>query len=91
MLSPVPLEDRTCELCNLNVCEDEVHFLCICPLYQQSRQRFFDHIRTFEPNFNLMGNSEKCILNKNHQTKLAKFIALIWETRKNYLFNIRLQ
>ena len=29
----VPADERLCEICNLNLVEDEIHFLCFCPRY----------------------------------------------------------
>ena len=37
----IDLENRICELCNLNKVEDELHFLFYCPLYQDDRICFF--------------------------------------------------
>ena len=31
------LEDRICEVCNLNEIEDELHFICKCELYNETR------------------------------------------------------
>lgn len=36
----LPPEDRLCEQCNLNEKEDEVHLLCVCPLYSNLRSKF---------------------------------------------------
>ena len=32
----IPVHERTCSLCNMNVTEDEIHFVMICPLYNKS-------------------------------------------------------
>ena len=29
------LEERLCQICNSNTIEDEFHFLCVCPHYEQ--------------------------------------------------------
>ena len=35
------LENRTCNVCNNNVIEDEFHFVCICPEYSIKNQAIF--------------------------------------------------
>ena len=45
-LSP---ELRLCKLCNMNVCEDEKHFILICPHYAEERKLFLDHINIVYP------------------------------------------
>ena len=34
------LENRTCNVCNNNVIEDEFHFVCICPEYSKNQAIF---------------------------------------------------
>ena len=34
------LEDRICEVCNLNEKEDELHFICKCELYNEPEINF---------------------------------------------------
>ena len=36
--------ERVCGLCNLNLCEDEIHFLLIYTLYRDLRQLLIDFI-----------------------------------------------
>lgn len=31
---------RACNLCNVNIVEDEYHFILTCPFYTNSKQRF---------------------------------------------------
>ena len=37
----IPYHHRICSLCTLNQIEDEFHFMCICPLYSDVRERYF--------------------------------------------------
>ena len=39
-------EDRICTFCNLNKIEDEVHFLCECPLYEVLRAALYSEINS---------------------------------------------
>ena len=36
-LMRIPLEERICKLCNMKRVEDEVHFICECPIYERER------------------------------------------------------
>jgi len=47
----IPLENRICTLCDLNVCESEYHFMLECPLYSDQRVLLFEHASSFEPQF----------------------------------------
>ncbi len=40
----IPLEERVCVLCNINVIEDEMHMLCTCTLYQHLRIEMYTNI-----------------------------------------------
>ena len=35
---PQPVSERICPMCHLNVVEDEIHFVLICPLYNVLRE-----------------------------------------------------
>ena len=37
----ISYQQRICSLCTLHEIEDEFHFMCICPLYSDVRERFF--------------------------------------------------
>ena len=43
----VPADGWLCEICNLNLVEDEIHFLCFCPRYQELRTELYLYIRMF--------------------------------------------
>ena len=44
----LPLEERTCSLCTLNVIEDEKHLLLHCPFYEEERSHLFCKILTHD-------------------------------------------
>lgn len=37
----IPQENRKCTICNLNVIENEYHFLLVCPKYIELRRKYF--------------------------------------------------
>lgn len=46
----IKVEDRVCKHCNLNVIEDEKHFLMECPLYSTLREKMTEKIKSMCPN-----------------------------------------
>ena len=38
----IPVDMRLCKVCESNITEDEVHFLMLCPAYQELRQLYYD-------------------------------------------------
>ena len=82
------IEDRICELCQLNCIEDESHFLCICPLYSDVRVPLFDKGRNVIPNFDDLDANEKLILlMKNCWKDVSNFIVSAWKIRQNVLYH----
>ena len=81
------IEDRLCTVCNLNVVENEMHFLFECPCYAKLRQQWLQNIRKSCNNFDNLDNSEKLslIFEKFHRCT-AKFIQTCFNTRKELLF-----
>ena len=49
--------DRVCKLCDLNVIEDEFHFMMICPFYSTLRKTVLDEISEIH-NFDLLNNND---------------------------------
>jgi 23S rRNA-/tRNA-specific pseudouridylate synthase len=53
------LEDRTCQICNTPIVEDEFHFLCICICYDDLRQTMFNNVSEKFPIFANMNVNER--------------------------------
>ncbi len=63
--------DIICELCNIEI-ENEQHFICTCPLYNEERNNMYKNENI--PNFNALTASDKFIsLMKSEQNKVGKF------------------
>ena len=66
----VPYHERVCEICKNNVgeifIEDEYHFVCVCYVYQELRQRFLPSYITTNPDEHnfllLMASNEPAIV-----------------------------
>lgn len=81
------INERVCQMCDLNVIEDEEHFLLKCPCYEEIRKQLYVIIRKKCNNFDDLEDSDKfVVLNSKFQNILAKYIALFWEKRSNILF-----
>ncbi len=55
-----PLEDCLCTVCNQNVIEDQMHFLCICAMYANRRHTMYNSANKSNPDFERMPIDQKC-------------------------------
>ena len=80
-------EERICEICDTNLPEDEMHFMCICPAYNIERQTLFNQKCEQFSDFNELSIDEKFVrIMQNPDKKLGRFLKNAWEIRKNRLF-----
>ena len=76
--------ERVCGLSNLNLCEDEIHFLLICPLSRDLRQLLIDHIHNKNHDFFNLSNLEKVVyLMQFCQHELMSFVQNAWKIRSS--------
>lgn len=66
----VPREDRFCSLCNLDVVEDEVHFLLVCPALQDIRVKYIPTEYCVRPGLNA---AVSLLINPERKEGLIKF------------------
>ena len=57
----IPPEQRLCTNCDLNICEDEFHFLIVCKKYSTHRNVFYKSIMGIYDKFELLSDKEKFI------------------------------
>ena len=75
-------EERTCDICQKDVIEDEIHFICECSVYSDRRVKLFNEISNKDPNFTQLSNPEKYVyLMKNEMKQISLFIMEIWNVR----------
>lgn len=84
----VPANQRICKQCNLNICEDEKHFILECPLYTPQRlslfqscinnNPFFIQYNTEQKFFWLFSNEDMNII-----SKVAEYISSCMPLRKD--------
>lgn len=81
-----PVDARLCKQCNLQVVENECHFLISCPLYDDIRANIFQEQLVLN-DFSLLGDNDKVIfLMNNHPRKTAKYIVAAFLRRKQTFF-----
>ena len=79
-----PLNERICKLCDLNVVEDETHFILNCSKYIHERKYLFDMVTQENTAFVKMSGKDKLsTLFTNHSRQLAKFIKNSYHLRFN--------
>ena len=80
------LNERICPICSSAV-EDEIHFLCQCPLYNHLRNPLFNSARAEEPTFSHMDVLDKFVyLMSNHQRNVMKYLAKAVPLRTECLY-----
>ena len=75
-------ENRLCTYCNMNVIENEFHFLLVCPKYKHLRIKYFKPYFCQWPNvnkFKILMSSQ----NRNTLFKLSKYLYYAFRERAN--------
>ena len=81
------LNERICQLCDLNCLEDEFHFLCICPVYSDLRKDLYLNYSQLLKNFDRVTEGDIFIsVLKNPTKHLLKYIKCYWKVRKEKLY-----
>ena len=80
------LDQRTCQLCDLNEVEDEIHFITKCPIYSKQREILYNKVTT-DQNFPNLNSKEKFIyILTHHNFLLANFLITSWRIRSALLY-----
>ena len=78
--------ERLCKLCNMKICEDEIHFMLICPMYEHARQYLIKHVLKIYPCFNSLSSIEKLkLLMQHYQFQSLTYIKQAWDIRQQNL------
>ena len=84
----IPLENRLCTFCDMNVIEDEKHFLIDCPLYSDIRFELFQKASEQIDGFHMMTSDLKFVellKNSNVQISVAFSLHKFFQRRKRFL------
>ena len=83
----LPVEERICELCNLRQVEDEQHFLCDCPKYEELRLPLLRKANEIIPLFNTLSKKEQLVsLMTNLWREVSFYLENAWNLRKDAIF-----
>ena len=87
----VSADERLCEICNLNLVENEIHFLCFCHRYQELRTELYQNVLSLDclfPQYTDRPTEKLRILMDDRFVKLKiNFIYGAWQIRQNVMFN----
>ena len=79
----IELNLRLCKLCNLDVVEDEIHFLCDCPKYSEYRNTLFQIAIISLPTFMNTDSLDKFVyLIANHERAVIDFVYKAFRLRQ---------
>ena len=57
----IPYHERVCELCDLNMVENEEHVLCHCPVYANIRNNLYGAVAVTNPDFKNINETAKFV------------------------------
>ena len=82
----IPSESRMCHFCK-NEIEDELHFVCVCPVYSNHRKILFNEIILTYNNFSNLDITEKfCFIMATGTKYVLNYVENAWNTRKSLLY-----
>ena len=82
-----PLDQRICRMCDMNVIEDECHFIFVCPTYVNERQELFIQCFGDVYNFDDLPVEVLLVYLTNDYWKLfMKYLNNIWMIRKEKMY-----
>ena len=83
------VNERTCQICNINAVEDEHHFLFECIEFAYERENMY-RMCTIQNNiFRQLTNTDKLqyLMNDGNQWRiLGNYLMLIWQKRQNLIY-----
>ena len=69
------VNERICNLCNMNETEDEIHFLLRCTCYNDLKHLFTRNVIEARSDFSSLTDSQKLVyLMESHNVNIAKYI-----------------
>ena len=82
------VDQRICELCEMRKVENEIHFICECPLYNDFRETLYEHAKLTRNDFITMGMQGKFVhLMKYMWREVSHYLVQAWNRRKDKLYN----
>ena len=78
------VNERICEVCNIDLVEDEFHFICVCNAYCEYREILFDKVENSE---NMSLEELFVYVMKCKPFEVSEYVEKAWSKRKRVLFN----
>ena len=80
----INVNERTCNVCKLDIVEDEKHFLFNCNIYYNERREFYEECAKLFRNFSDMNEDDKLKNIMSHKCwKITlRYVNSLWEKRK---------
>ena len=83
------LTERICKLCNSGVVEDEIHFLCDCPIYSEERRNLYSKAINSNNTFENLDSFDKFVyLMGNHERAVISFLPKAVPKRRHHLYSV---
>lgn len=83
----VPLDNRLCQLCNMQEIEDEKHFIVNCAAYIDIRNVMYNKVITKNRQFLEKTDTEKCIYLLTHESVfICQYIKDAWFRRREAIY-----
>ena len=83
----VPIDNRICKLCNLNLVENEKHILFTCTLYNDIRINWKNKLTWYMPDFETLSEKEKLNVIFIFPRITAQYIIKLIDIRKEKIYN----
>ena len=80
----IDLENSICKMCNINI-ENECHFLCECPCYQDYRDTLLNH-HSISAATSILDMFY--LFMSSNVTALAEYICKAWERRNTTMYHV---
>ena len=78
--------ERICRICKSGDIENELHFLCICHLYQNVRNDLYKKMIDYNSDFMNLSTVEKFVyMLTQHQLEVSSYIVMAWKLRQELL------
>ena len=84
----VPLNDRLCLCCTMNVVENETHFLFECSLYDTLRVQWISNMNVEQNELLNMTEKEKLTFVFNKPKYTGRFVALAMDKRRHHIYDM---
>ena len=83
----LPLSERVCTMCQLQLVEDEYHILCVCGSYNEFRTTLYNKASTTFNEFHNIPELDKFVyLINNLQRDVIAFLVKALTKRRNYMY-----